>query len=228
MFIQPNSLLPEMTGMDTLGLSKKWVLIHYPLKNRLPELSMKVLNTTLLLLLISCTADKQTDTATEITDVAPTPTLGDWTFSNLVYSEDSCNFGSTEVYSVASFEANVYTLLSVTDSEAQYVDANGLEFNCTVDGAVITCPSTFTYNVPSYTDENGEIVVDEEGNPVVPDATNAITTDFVTQLTTDESGTLHAVLTATCEGEDCQQVFAGSGATENPCSSTLIGDTRLQ
>ena len=48
---------------------------------------------------------------------------------------------------------------------AQYVDVNGLEFNCSVDGAVITCPSTFTYNFESLKDENGETVVDEEGNP---------------------------------------------------------------
>ena len=189
---------------------------------------MKALNIALPLLLISCTADKQTDTAADITDVAPTPTLGDWTFTNLVYSEDSCNFGSNEVYSVASFEANVYTLLSLTDSVAQYVDANGLEFTCSVDGAVITCPSTFTYNFESFNDENGEPVVDEDGNPVDPDATNTITTNFVTTLSTAESGTLSATLSATCEGEDCEQVFANAGATENPCSSTLSGDTSLQ
>ena len=192
---------------------------------------MRLSTTPLAIALLACSAEKETDTAsdTEVdTEHAITPTLGDWKFSELEYTDDGCNFDQTEIYSIAAFETNVYTLTEVSDTQAYYVDSNGLDFNCVRDGSVITCPGTFSYAIETYNDENGNPVVDEEGNPVAPDATNTITTEFVTTMSSAELGTLNASLSASCEGEDCQSVYENAGVAENPCYSTLSGITSLQ
>ena len=192
---------------------------------------MKISTIFLPIALLACSAEKETDTssdATPHTEDAIDPILGDWKFSELVYTEDGCNFDQTEVYSIAAFEANVYTLTEVSDTQAHYVDINGIEFNCVRDGLAITCPSTFSFATESYNDENGDLVVDDQGNPVAPDASNTITTEFITTMSSAELGTVNASLSISCEGEDCQSVFADAGIAENPCSSTLSGITSLQ
>ena len=177
-------------------------------------------------MLLGC-SEKQTDTAAE--DVGTIePTLGDWKFSALAYSQDACFFDLSELYSVAAFESNVYTLTEVSETQAKYVDLYGITFDCAREGNVVTCPSTFTFAFETYNDENGDPVVDEEGNPVAPDATNTITTEFVTTFSAPDQGTLSATLTASCEGQDCEGIYSQAGVTENPCTSLLSGSTSLQ
>ena len=188
---------------------------------------MKPIYFTMPIVLLACSPDKGSDTATETADVV-LPALGNWKFSELEYSQDGCNFNSTAIYSVAAFESNVYTLTEVTDTKAHYVDLFDLTFNCDRDGNVITCPSTFTSAIATYNDEEGNPVVDEDGNPVAPDATNTINTEFVTTFSSAELGTLSATLTASCEGEDCATIYEDAGVLDNPCASSLSGKTSLQ
>lgn len=196
---------------------------------------MKPIYLTLPIVLLACTPDKGLDTASNndsdtATETAESivPTLGDWKFSELEYSQDACNFNLSELYSVAAFESNVYTLTEVTDTQVQYVDLFDITFDCDRDGSVITCPSTFTFAFETYNDEEGNPVVDEDGNLVAPDATNTINTEFVTTFSSAELGSLSATLTASCEGEDCQKIYADAGVSDNPCSSSLSGKTSLQ
>ncbi len=195
---------------------------------------MKLVCFTLPIIFLACSPDKQVDTASDTgvddgdTSQDIVPTLGDWKFSELVYSQDACLFNLSELYSVAAFESNVYTLTEVTDTQAQYVDLFDITFSCDRDGNVITCPSTFTFAFDTYNDEDGNLVVDEDGNPVAPDATNTINTEFVTTFSSSELGSLSATLTASCEGEDCQSIYAEAGVSDNPCSSSLSGKTSLQ
>ena len=192
---------------------------------------MKTIYFTVSIVLFGCSSEKQVDSTTD-TAVEPaeiiSPTLGDWKFSALEFSEDACNFDLSELYSTTAFEANVYTLTEVTDTQVQYVDLYNITFACDRDGNVITCPSTFTFALETYNDEEGNLVVDEDGNAIPPDATNTITTEFVTTFTAAESGTLRATMTASCEGEDCEGIYADAGVTDNPCSSSLSGITTLQ
>ena len=192
---------------------------------------MKIIYFTLSIVLFGCSSEKQMDSAAD-TAVDPeeiiSPTLGDWKFSALEFSEDACNFDLSELYSTTAFEANVYTLTEVTDTQVQYVDLYNINFACDRDGNVITCPSTFTFAFETYTDEEGSLVVDEDGNPIPPEATNTINTEFVTTLTSAESGTLRATMNASCEGQDCEGIYAAAGVTDNPCSSSLSGISTLQ
>ena len=195
---------------------------------------MKPICVTLPIILLACSSEKESDTASHTGSDTATesevivPKLGNWKFTELEYTQDACQFNSTDIYSVVAFETNVYTLTEVTDTQLYYVDLYDNNFSCDRDGNVITCPSTFTYAVETYNDEDGNPVVDDDGNPVAPDATNTISTEFVTTLTSEESGTLRASLTASCEGEDCQNIYADAGVLDNPCFSTLSGNTSLQ
>lgn len=190
---------------------------------------MNHINFTFLLLLVACSSDKQLDTASEVATQEPIePTIGDWKFSDLEYTQDDCNFNMSELYSVSSFESNVYTLTEVSATQAQYVDQFGTTFDCDRYGNVVSCPSMFTFALETYNDENGEPVVDEEGNPVAPDATNTVNTEFVTTFSSAELGALNATLTASCDGEDCARIYADAGVTENPCTSFMTGITSIQ
>lgn len=196
---------------------------------------MKPFYFTLPIFLLSCSPDKELDTASHTGSDTATeaeesiiPTLGDWKFSELEYAQDACNFNLTEAYSIAAFESNVYTLAEVSDTQVQFIDLYDVAFNCGRDGNTITCPSTFTVAPETYNDEEGNPVVDEDGNLVAPDATSTIDTDFVMTFSSAELGSLSATLTASCEGEDCQRIYADAGVSDNPCSSSLSGKTSLQ
>ena len=192
---------------------------------------MKTIHFALPLLLIACSGGKPADTGSDTAadnneDI--TPALGDWVFTDLAYTVDGCNFNQTDIYSTTAFESNVYTLNSITDTEAQYVDSFGTTFDCSREEAVITCPSTLTFAFETYNDDDGNPVVDADGNPVAPDATNTVTTEFVTTSTSASTATLSATLTASCAGEDCQSIYEDAGVTDNPCGSTLTGNSVLQ
>gem|GEM_PF-5563418 len=184
---------------------------------------MTFLTPLLTMLVLGC-SDKTSDSAEDTL----TPTEGEWRFSELAYTDDACNLADTAFYSTASFESNVYTLTNLSDTEVSYVDNYDIVFDCTRNGSVITCPNSFTGAVESYNDQDGNVVVDDNGNPVVPDATNTIETLFISTLTSADAGTLSATITTTCEGEDCALVWESAGVMDNPCSSSLSGNTSLQ
>ena len=178
------------------------------------------------ILLLGCNAEKETDSA--ITEEPFAPTEGTWKFEGLSYGEDGCNFASNPLFSVETLEARDYTLTNVSETEVRFVDDNEYTFECTRAGQQVTCPNTLVIDITTYNDADGNAVVDEQGNPVDPDATNTINTEFVSTYSTSAVGTLSASLTGSCEGADCEVVYQSFGVTDNPCYSSLSGQTLLQ
>ena len=159
-------------------------------------------------LLVGC-SDKSEDSGG--TDFQPL--AGTWTYENLSYDTDECDFESD--FPVSILEAVQLTMALTDTGYSMSSTLTDEPVECTLTGMDYSCTMSSSTEQTAWTEDSS--------NTGDPDATTSAVGSVSGTFSDAETASFFAQMDYSCEGADCDAYVADMGISA-PCSSSVSAD----
>jgi|GEM_PF-4923254 len=168
---------------------------------------MRLISLAALSMLAACTSS----------DVVPTE--GEWKYSGLEYTVDSCGSADAPATAITTLETLNISLV-LTDDGFTLATPDGDPVELTLDGDEFVGETSLSWTVSGWQDA--------DGNDVEAEIVLTLGGDVTGSFVDENNATFEANFQGTCEGDACADYLTAAGITEDPCTSILSGDMTAQ